>query len=438
MYNISNEIIDVIIDRLSGRDIKGKPGCALSSYATISPRWQLAVERRLFSSIAITSSELDRFKEMFATHRRRMLLHKLCYDALLPAHEERTIWEVESREDHVSNVGALSAAVHAIMSELHDWKETGTVFEFALDIYSPLDVGRRPRTMGYGIGNERTGGRFLKLDLEDGTIPTVPQIASFRFPRIIGRSVIPSVITQLLAAMPSVECVDLELLEPSVRKPCLRMGHRALFCRGLDALELAGLRDLKLHFEGGPDPTNHSFRLREAGKDMNDQLGQALRQLARSSPLLERLTLSGFMVSPALFNGDTIWPNLQRLDITVGIMAPSGEWYYTGSLDHVELDDDQRELLSRLDAISGDDLEEPSTTQEEQDLTESHNQTWTADQEDAERREADVRLAHAAGPRDVRPARARHDGRGDAEDAAPPAALLPDGHHAERVRRYVV
>ncbi|KAI0143676.1 hypothetical protein GGR57DRAFT_495097 [Xylariaceae sp. FL1272] len=378
MNDISNEITDLIIDHL----VRVAP--ALAPYATVSPNWRMAVERRLFAKIKINSDELGRFEHVFTTSRwRRALLRKLRYDALLPTYGAQ-VRVPESRDDHLANVSALSGAVRALFTALHKWEkpEAGHGLELTLDIYSPMDYGHRPLGAGYGIGPARRAGKYLKLDLEDdrGGLPSVPLITKFALSHDSGRPVIPSVPMQLLSAMPNVESTEIELLAPPMIKPYLRRHHRLLLANSLNNVDLSRLRRLNFHYETSGTPFNHSFKCWDALGDSPDKLNLALRRLSQESPLLTEVKISGLTISPELFGNDTTWPSLQRLDITADLVAPSGEWYYTGEPEGAELDDEGRRMISRLETLTGDELEDP--VPEDFDYTETRSQAWVDTEEE--------------------------------------------------------
>ncbi|KAI0436523.1 hypothetical protein F4803DRAFT_556913 [Xylaria telfairii] len=379
MNDMSNEILDLLIDHLS------EVAPALAPYATVSPSWRIAVERRLFAKIKITSDELARFEHMFTTRqRRRTMLRKLHYDALLPIYGAHAISVTESRDDHLANSSALSGAVRALFSALHKWgeREGGRGLDLTLDIYSPMDHGHRPSGIGYGIGPARRAGRYLKLDLGEDkeSLLSVPLITKFALPHNFGRPVIPSVAMQLLSVMPNVESAEIELLEPPMIKPSLRLHHRFLLADRLNSLDLSRLERLILHCETSPTPLNHSFRCWDALGDTPDKLNLALRRLSQESPLLREMKISGLAISPELFDNDATWLSLQRLDITANLIAPSGEWYYTGEPEDAELDDTGRQMISRLETLTAGELEDPAP--EDFDYTETYSQIWVdADEE---------------------------------------------------------
>lgn len=385
MNNISNEILDLIIDHLS------EVAPALAPYATVSPYWRILVERRLFAKIKITSDELARFGQVFRTsQRRRALLRKLHYDALLPTYGAHAINVTESRDDHLANIAALGGAVRALFFALHEWeeRESGLGLELTLDIYSPMDHGHRPGHIGYGIGPARRAGRYLKLNLDEdkGSLPSVPLITKFVLPHNFGRPVIPSVATQLLSVMPNVQAAEIELLEPPMIKPCLRRHHRILLADRLNTLDLSRLERLNLHCETSPTPLNHSFRRWDALGDTPDALNLALRRLSQSSPLLTEMKISGLAISPALFDNDNdndaTWPSLQRLDVTADLVAPSGAWYYTGEPGDAELDDAGRQMLSRLETLTAAGAALEDAAPEDFDGTETRSQGWVAAYDD--------------------------------------------------------
>ncbi|KXJ89106.1 hypothetical protein Micbo1qcDRAFT_165878, partial [Microdochium bolleyi] len=71
--------------------------------ASISTRWQLAVERQTFHSIELTSEEVTEFDRILARAHRISYLNKLRFNVVLPAYQESQRCMFENSADRAIN-----------------------------------------------------------------------------------------------------------------------------------------------------------------------------------------------------------------------------------------------------------------------------------------------------------------------------------------------
>ncbi|KAL9605308.1 MAG: hypothetical protein Q9179_001482 [Wetmoreana sp. 5 TL-2023] len=111
----------------------------LPLYATISSKWQLAIESRTFRSLRLTSPELPYLAQVLTGYRRGFLSN-LAYDIVLPTYTDNRCAKFEAREDMERNNQSFTYAVYALFQFLNTWeKESHSLSLDLSDIYSPMD-----------------------------------------------------------------------------------------------------------------------------------------------------------------------------------------------------------------------------------------------------------------------------------------------------------
>ncbi|KAJ2981036.1 hypothetical protein NQ176_g2271 [Zarea fungicola] len=333
-------------------------------YAAISRQWQHVCEAEAFSSIFLKSSELSQFATVFATSRRRLILGKIEYDVLLPTYGE-------SRSDHKANIKAFTGAVRALLELLKTWETDPHMIE-----------GRRGRAITLLIHVDenvdsnfaaplRTPLRWLRFVDSAPPLPVVEDIVSLYIP-ILGRPLHPATSLEIAGAVPALELLNLEVIEPHLRMENMRKAHRSAFARGLAKLRLPRLADLRI-YQDSTEPYNHSFRCANVEEDGVDLLSDALRTFTQSCPALKTMELEGLSISPALLvdprpqagSAPGSWPSLEKLHIIATRVAPSGDWYYTGDPNAIE--PGHEDLHSNSDHSSSEGLTESSKDSESSD-----------------------------------------------------------------------
>lgn len=314
-------------------------------------------------------------------HDRRGLLRQLNYNIGLPTHGD-------SREDHATNEGAFGSALQSICNLLASWDkdyEDGSTTgkrrpNLQLHLWLSYDIDTHadgPVDHAFDVGNSSAARRYHTV-LPQFHVPRVQRVTSLVISATLGRTPHPATLCQIASLLPSLESLDLTYWDPAVKRHDLRKEHRVALGNGLRALATAlpRLERLCVRRREGVDPLNHSFVCGDLLINGEDALCDAIRRLAVTCRLKE-LLLENFMISPDLFQNSLpvadqesplTFPDLKRLDIKSGILAASGEWYYTGdpasleaSEDHfIEDDDDDTDG----DVNSEDSGDEDSSTRD--------------------------------------------------------------------------
>lgn len=381
MDKLSPEVLSIILAHLLAKPTQERP----SAYATVARSWQYVVEAFSFANITIKSKELETLTRIFSGpgRHRRDLLRQLNYNIGLPTHGD-------SRNDHATNEGAFGSAVQSCFDLLESWDkgydgdhdgQDGTITRrscpnMQLHLWLSHDVDTKnadgPVDHAFDVCHSSAARRYHTL-LPEFNVPQVQCVTSLGIGVTLGRAPHPATLCQIAALLPSLESLDLTYWDPAVKRHDMRKEHRVALGTGLRALssKLPKLERLCIRRQDGVDPSNHSFACGDLQEDGVDTLCNAIRHLAETCPLKE-LQLENIMISPDLFrhspSGITLpsaepesptFPDLRRLDIKSGILAPSGKWYYTGDPASVE-------------AFEGDDiLDDDDDTEEDVDSEDS-------------------------------------------------------------------
>lgn len=149
-----------------------------STLATVSRRWQAAIERQTFRHIYLKSTDLDAF-ETIVRGDRRHFLHCIQYVIVLPNYNEEACARFERAPDRLANDKAFTFALHGLFRTLSSWDNGGNRMESnysvqldILDAHSPMDHGHR---LDGGNGSAETleavfpghGGRGSSRDLRN-------------------------------------------------------------------------------------------------------------------------------------------------------------------------------------------------------------------------------------------------------------------------------
>lgn len=354
------------------------------------------MEAHTFASITARSKELSTLAGLFSGpgRHRRSLLRQLHYNVGLPTHGDL-------RRDHATNERAFGAAVKSLFDLLGSWDRdvddegaSGVLGRASLELNLWLsydvntDAADGPVDHAFDVCNSSAARRYHTLRPPDLILPPVQRVTRFRVHASLGRAPHPATLCRLAGHFPLLESLDLTYWDPAVKRHEVRREHRVALGEGLRALSgtLLRLERLCIRRQDGADPCNHSFACGDLREDGVDVLCDAIRHLAQARHLRE-LQLENIIVPPDLFrsspsstNGGTpdadhqssIFPGLRRLDIKCGILAPSGEWYYTGDPAAVEadaegdlvLDDDDDDDDSESDDNSSGSGDEDSSTRD--------------------------------------------------------------------------
>ncbi|KAI1441830.1 hypothetical protein F5Y02DRAFT_398352 [Annulohypoxylon stygium] len=310
--------------------IPGAPRIFCAPYAVISRRWQDFVEPWTFSSIELKDIELDTFAAIFADSRRRALLRHLTYYITLPTYGK-------SRHDFAQNQAAMNDSILTLLNVLKDWDDAGARLKLRV-----VTVHYDHTAGGFLYDNIRTGTPSRYLMFDEVELPTVHCVASLDITANPDRALHPTAMCQLAGTFLLLEKLNFEVLDPVNRWRRMRKDHRLALAAGLTALNLPKLTHLSLNRTTTTDVYNHNFECGDLEEDGIDALNDALRKLSQTPPLTD-LVLTGALISPDLFRSrrtadpdSSEWPTLRNISVKAEIIAPSGQWYYTGDPDAVE------------------------------------------------------------------------------------------------------
>ncbi|KAL8730717.1 MAG: hypothetical protein Q9166_003909 [cf. Caloplaca sp. 2 TL-2023] len=107
----------------AGLLLRKKMVSKLPPYATLSHKWQLAIESRTFHTLHMTSLELAYFSQVL-TAQRRSFLSYLTYDIVLPTYEDHQCAKFETKQDIERNSQAFTYALHALLQFFKTWDVT--------------------------------------------------------------------------------------------------------------------------------------------------------------------------------------------------------------------------------------------------------------------------------------------------------------------------
>ncbi|KAH8901681.1 hypothetical protein GQ53DRAFT_740457 [Thozetella sp. PMI_491] len=380
MDNLSPETISLIVVHLFAKPpppaflSQRTPPLRRSPYAAISQRWQRAVEQHTFSTIRLQSKDLAAFQTLFSDLRRRALLRQLHFTVMLPTHGD-------SQHGHAENVAAFEAAISALFAMLAEWEtqegenDVANISNLELRLGAEWDIDKSEGPVDFDFDVTKSSASRRYLTAEGVELPAVRRISAFQTFALAGRTLHPTATCKILAALPHLEKLDLEFLDPVPKRRELRRSLRIALGTGLERLQLPKLMSLRLSREEMASVNNHSFDCGDLEQDGIDALNAAVRKLAQSSPLTH-LDLSDCLVSTDLFqhrsspggSNSSIWSTLQEFHINGGIVSPSGAWYYTGDagasqpepaspIGDDDDDDDEEDDDSDGASESDDDLE---------------------------------------------------------------------------------
>ncbi|KAH9879248.1 hypothetical protein J1614_002687 [Plenodomus biglobosus] len=345
--------------------------------------WKEAVEAVTFRQLGIKSDDLDSLQAIVTGNRRKHLT-RLSFTALLPEYSEEACARKESRVEQHTNNEAFTKGICDFFAVLRTWEDHGVRSALWLDI-SPaasltdsrvyVDGPARDELMyevAIGKRKDILSDRWVESRLhllQPGTLPTLSIVQRLT---IIGngqRKIARPIATELARVLPELNAVEWEFedyedrsdkdsdrdslmsgsdsdsVKDLARSPKVRGEDRTKFADELTETELCLLRSADIVFyHVSPVDQRHTRPSIVPGGLTYDPLSTALRNLSQR---LTTLTLSARLDStlfwPSQDKGmSPSWPQLKSLDVTFDMVAPSGEWYFTGPrpVDHTHDDVD--------------------------------------------------------------------------------------------------
>ena len=231
MESLSPEILELILSHLfEVPPIKHpmpwdpEPVLNVAQYATISRKWQHSVERFTMADIKKYSTDLDMFRQVFSSLRRRQLLRKLYYEIDLPTYSKNRIFCLERKRERKANNEAFNRGVEELLDGLSSWGTQG--IDLTLTASSPMDPHRRLPELDSGLSCERWAFEDNHLNLDNVvSLPRLPCIETLTIPN--GRRMLhPSAIGKIISSLPRLERLTLKLNTPKTKRAEMRNEHR--------------------------------------------------------------------------------------------------------------------------------------------------------------------------------------------------------------------
>lgn len=349
MNALPQDVYDEICGFLSA------PNFNLSAVATVSRRWQAAIERRTFRTIRVRSDDFDRFHKIVHGSRRRCVT-KVEYIVILPPYSEEDRCRFEREIDREENDKVFTQAIHGLFHILKLWDvcEDGSIELKLVDVYSDTDHDflrrsspsrqldtwlrlKKDETETYNV--DLWGWRFhfsyLRL-LKTSELPVVPVVKSFRTAHLT-RNICDRVSIDIAARLPNLREAFCLMNEWEIRYIGLRRRHRQDLSEAVSQTlpQASGLVRLHLHTNQGFFPApNFSTTSLHPESQTHDTLCTAIRKATGSMTKLKDLHVSGVLdeslltPSPTQTFQEPYWQNLARLIIRFSPRRPSGGFYF--------------------------------------------------------------------------------------------------------------
>lgn len=351
-------------DVMAAKQAKRPPPFAqpsIAAFASLSRRWQLAVEPLLFREIRVRSVELDEFAAIYSTsqsHRRRLLKY-LRFEILLPTYNDAEYKLFESDQDRQANNKVSFEAIAALFNVLSGWgSDPAFAIDLSIRIYSPVDATMHNKYRADGalsgrsrdpdeplvegetdLFDDRYKYSYIRLP-EPDTLPTLPCVRSMALVGD-GRRFHPSSIVALAAKAPLAKTQMWWYTEPGVYLG-LRREIRNHFAQALQTFRLSpSVETLDIDISGSIDSigffegdTGHGLRLPNfVFPHRYDPLCSALHGVVGNN--LKSLWYTG-PTDPSLFwpypEGEEplepFWSSLKELAVQFNSGSPCGRWYF--------------------------------------------------------------------------------------------------------------
>lgn len=342
--------------------------------ATVSRKWQHAVERQSFARIYLKSTDLEAFRQIVTGYRRRFVKW-VRYTIILPDYDLDACTRFECETDRHLNNQSFTAAMAGIFRILHSWGPVSDVggdysIHFRLeDVYSPMDSNHRQSR--YPVQHESSLGHAQTLDVLDigvtardmrnnrfiyshlhllhpRDLPTVRSIITFsidqKYPR--QRKIAPQTAIEILGKLPSLCSWWLNLSRPPASYPALCRASYYAFTQALERVSFPpSLAHVYLFMLPGMIENQSWQPSRLVPLDeRQDPVSRLLRMATADLPRLYSLSLQGSIDPSFLWpHGQKFvkpfWQNLRELQITFDLTTPFGEWYF------------QRDSRADIDAV---------------------------------------------------------------------------------------
>ncbi|KAI0099327.1 hypothetical protein GGR51DRAFT_535687 [Nemania sp. FL0031] len=358
MNTLPQETYDAIGKLLHG------PEFDLPALATVSRRWQSAIERRTFRDIHVRSDDLARFEELVQDDRRRYV-RGIKYTIVLPGYIDEDRRRFERDNDRQANDEAFTDAIHRLFHLLQSWDlNKCSLLDLVIkDVYSQSDFPyvrhsspkkdirlynrvRDDKTTIIDLLNWRHHYSCLRL-LPLSELPLVPVISGFRLFHTT-RNICGRVPLEIATRSPNLTCAYLDLDDRAISYITLRRTRRRDLARAVAELLPQSLRlhrlvlTLPSGHDWGPNSANGTLHPEAPHRDT---LSDAIRTATAHMPALRFLSIHGLTDWSLLWPGrppalvEPYWQNVERLDIDFHPRRPSGGHYFVDAEHPIQLGD---------------------------------------------------------------------------------------------------
>lgn len=339
MDKLPQEIINNIAASLPAQNGQASSRPAL---ATASRAWYHAIERLTFRAITITSDELDHFKTVFSSPRRRSLLKSLVLNVVLPAYSDEACAMHVKADERARNDACATSALKALLAELAAWPKDSKL-KLVVNVYSPMDPIHRGEEKldkdryDFALGarmdlfEERYSYAYIHLsDLGDVQAHCVSSLTP---PQGTTRYLDPSSLVAFTAKFPQLESVMWPYKDPGFFPPMRRL-HLRDFVESIAAYQVpAKARRLDVNIETAEYP--HHERLPDLIEPGKPSFCEAICDMIGRSSLRE-IYYTG-PIDPSFFWPDSAdaetspqWSDVTKVNIEFDIASLSGKWAFIG------------------------------------------------------------------------------------------------------------
>ncbi|KAG9570323.1 hypothetical protein KCU71_g368, partial [Aureobasidium melanogenum] len=371
MDKLPPEIISEILGYCPrGRPSRGRP--CLAPYALISKQWQQIVERLVFSSIRLKSSELGHFTDVYGDEaeeiHRRSALQQLKYTI------EPTPGTDEALESEIATERAIARqeATEAVLFSLGE-------------LYSILSSWSTNKTITLEIGfPQETCISKAAIEL----IPRTELVKRFEFKSTAQRD--PVLLASIASQMIGLQDIKWELddYDKNINSVSRRKARYDFSKQVQSLVEICpSLRTIELRFVNEtPSDENIVVPSILLPHVPVDHLSQSLKLLSSMTDL-RTLVLHSVVLSEQFFQQSKLsWPSLSRLEINYSPMAADGDWFFEREPNTVGIEQ-YRNLVSRrlvLERIHKTQEDQAKITNFDQEYDPARQDDETEDLDDAE------------------------------------------------------
>ncbi|KAI0185695.1 hypothetical protein EV127DRAFT_195972 [Xylaria flabelliformis] len=332
MSLIPREISEKDIPKWDRHTLPGIPGLA-----TVSRRFQRAIERRTFHWLHIEASDtgISEFESILSSEERRSHIRQLLINLPVPPRPSKATTENESEseseiesqyetnQDRQAHKEVLTAPLRRLWNFLGTWNEGGIYLRLGTDL--PPDVPWKDRPFAFSL---------LDLTADVESFPALPCISEFSFGSH-SRHWNPRVALVLTSKMPNLERAEWlnEALYDWGRYYSIDKIYRDELVRSIQTKHLpSSLKKFSCQLKVPSYDNNHTQPLPRFIEDgAYDPVSCAIRQLTR---LCTDISLEG-PFHPSLFDPagfepaveePPCWQHTTELNVKVLPCSPDGSW----------------------------------------------------------------------------------------------------------------